>query len=357
MTAVFPELAPLGRPAIRLHPRPGTVSPYESSVGGPLLWPAGEPWPICREDHTGSSAGGYLGLVRLERRSRARLRLDPGGDSFPTPEAQATMQRLDAALMERYEPSAKTGDTGLPPPVDESVAMLPVAQLYVRDVPLLRPPAGADLLQVLWCPLEHEPENKPLTMLFWRSAAEIADVGGPPEWSETDSVDEWYVPEPCALAPERITEYPCTAAELGEELWQRLGDVSRWQAAGVTPAAFRPSGAKSGSHVSYPDSFYRRELSVAPGWKVGGWPPWGVTDPCIRFCAACDAEMVPLLTVASGEWDSGNRGWVPREDQAVAALGRADGSNPPEVVVGRSNHLQLYVCPRSPEHPHTDLIQ
>jgi hypothetical protein len=30
--------------------------------------------------------------------------------------------------------------------------MLPLGQLYVRDVPDLRAPAGTDLLQVLWCP-------------------------------------------------------------------------------------------------------------------------------------------------------------------------------------------------------------
>ncbi|MFI6421832.1 hypothetical protein ACIBG6_31030 [Streptomyces sp. NPDC050842] len=35
--------------------------------------------------------------------------------------------------------------------------MLPVSQLYLRDVPLLRPPGQADLLQVLWCPYEYEP--------------------------------------------------------------------------------------------------------------------------------------------------------------------------------------------------------
>ncbi|WP_158781001.1 hypothetical protein [Streptomyces sp. NRRL S-237] len=29
----------------------------------------------------------------------------------------------------------------------------------------------------------------------------------------------------------------------------------------------------------------------------------------------------------------------------------------PDVHVSRTNHLQLYVCLESPEHPHTDLIQ
>ncbi|MFE4207837.1 hypothetical protein ACFRUQ_20040, partial [Streptomyces goshikiensis] len=34
VTAVFPDLAPLARPAIRLHPRPGSPASHDSSVGG-----------------------------------------------------------------------------------------------------------------------------------------------------------------------------------------------------------------------------------------------------------------------------------------------------------------------------------
>ncbi|GAA3250370.1 hypothetical protein [Streptomyces lavendulae] len=127
-----------------------------------------------------------------------------------------------------------------------------MAQLYVRDVPSLRPHAraGADLLQVLWCPFDHPPEGiMPQTALFWRSAASVTEVlTTPPE----TAVVEWeeYVPEPCLLSPEQVTEYP-DSMELGEEL---------------------------------PESFYRNELSVAPGWKAGGWASWGYTAPVPRFC-------------------------------------------------------------------------
>ncbi|WP_330301205.1 hypothetical protein [Streptomyces sp. NBC_00503] len=37
VAAVFPRLAPLARTTTRLHPRPGSPSPYDSSIGGPLL--------------------------------------------------------------------------------------------------------------------------------------------------------------------------------------------------------------------------------------------------------------------------------------------------------------------------------
>ncbi|MEU2493758.1 hypothetical protein [Streptomyces sp. NPDC007883] len=33
--------------ATRLHPRAGRPGVLDGSVGGPLLWPGGEPWPHC----------------------------------------------------------------------------------------------------------------------------------------------------------------------------------------------------------------------------------------------------------------------------------------------------------------------
>lgn len=97
--AAFPELTGSAREVTLLYPRAGRPGPGDSSLGGPLLWPADEPWPMCAEpDH--------------------------------------------------YKP--------LSPPVGpEPVAMLPVVQLYARDVPGLVFPAGTDLLQILWCPLVH----------------------------------------------------------------------------------------------------------------------------------------------------------------------------------------------------------
>ncbi|MFI6843245.1 hypothetical protein OG535_10635 [Kitasatospora sp. NBC_00085] len=298
VTAVVPRLARLARPAIRLHPRPGSPSPHDSSVGGPLLWPADEPWPYCDELHD-----------------------------------QA------AQLYEAYEVYASSVDEWH----DGPNPMVPVAQLYARDVPLLRPPGQADLLQVLWCPFEHEPDYKPPTALFWRSSAEVSDILAAPPGPFLVQ-DDGYLPRPCVLAPERITEYP-HHMDLSKELQQQLDDGSRWQAISVdNPRA-----------PALRDS-YSDELSVAPGWKVGGWPSWGLTDPVARFCTTCGTGMVPLLTIASNEWNRNRHGWVPYEDRSLA-LSDPHVANPPQVHISRTNHLQLYVCPESPDHPHTDLIQ
>lgn len=282
VTVAFPELAPLARTATRLHPRPGSATPHDSSVGGPLLWPADEPWPHCDDGHDG-----------------------PG-----------------------------------------PVAMVPVAQLYLRDVPLMRPPGSADLLQVLWCPFDHEPDDRPLTALFWRSAAEVTDVlAVPPEPFAVEY--DGYVPEPCLLAPEEITEYP-NRMELSKELQQRLGDASRWQAVGLDDG-----------YLPAPSEFYWNELSNAPGWKVGGWTRWGLTDPVLRLCPSCGSAMDPLLTIASSEWNRNTRSWIPYEDQVLPGASR-DGSrpwNPTRLDLARGYDLQLYVCPVSLEHPHLGLIQ
>ncbi|MBO8199398.1 hypothetical protein JW613_13970 [Streptomyces smyrnaeus] len=344
VSEVFPELASWARPAIRLHPRPGSPSVRESSVGGPLLWPAEEPWPHCESSHLHRDSGFRQSpvIVRLERRMQARWHPD-SGDVGLTPEEAALKERSAARLAERL-------DAGPPWPADCPVPMLPVAQLYLRDIPLLRPPGQADLLQILWCPYDHEPDYKPSTALFWRSATAVVDIlAAPPEPYEVNY--RGYVPEPCVLAPEAITEYP-VSLDLSPEIRLMVEDRSRWQAAGVEVDS---------AYGDCPRDFYDCELADAPGWKVGGWPPWGRTDPYRRHCAVCDVQMVPLLTIASFEWDGGEgRSWAPCEDQAAAYAAHyagQDPSQPTAVEVGSTDNMQLYVCPASPEHPHTDLIQ
>lgn len=50
---LFPEVLRFKKEAVRLHPRAGDPTYRESSVGGPLLWPAREPWPVC-DEHGGA---------------------------------------------------------------------------------------------------------------------------------------------------------------------------------------------------------------------------------------------------------------------------------------------------------------
>ncbi|MDH6129956.1 hypothetical protein [Kitasatospora sp. GP82] len=162
----LPELAPYGRSAVRLHPERGEPTEQGSSVGGPLLWPSDEPWPMCSE---------------------------------PDDE----------------EPS------GLP-----AVAMVPVAQIYASDAPGPWWPTGIDLLQILWCPNEHweAPPNQadvsPLVEVRWRRAADVG-VALPPPPVPARHYDYGYLPNPCTIRTEQIIDFPYRE-ELPEELRPRL---------------------------------------------------------------------------------------------------------------------------------------
>ncbi|MGA5121770.1 hypothetical protein ACPCAG_00345 [Streptomyces pseudogriseolus] len=334
VTALFPQLAPLARSATRLHPRPGSPTVHESSVGGPLLWPADEPWPYCDEPHDShaSSVVHSPDDVRLLRRDRAaaaeRRRLDPEAPQW-TPEERATWERLADR-----------------PWFDGPIPLLPVAQLYARDVSFPRPP-GADLLQVLWCPLDHEMAH-PRTVLFWRSSATVTDVlDAPPEPPIVQR--DCYLPEPCLFSPEQVTEYP-NPLELDKELQDQLEDMSRWET--IDPAQYD-------SYADDPGELYLNNLSTAPGWKTGGWTRWGLTDPKPRLCPECGTEQVPLLTIASSEWDGGSGTWIAEEDRTDPSpppLGARDGNFTLIDIVGGYN-LQLHACPADPSHPHIELVQ
>ena len=268
-------------------------------------------------------------LPKLAPMARTATRLHPRAGS--PPEEKAALDRIKA---------------GRPWPEDP-VPMLPVAQLSTRDIPRMRAPEGADLLQVLWCPFGHGAEPYPKTALYWRAAANVTDIlTEAPEPAAAE--DEQYVPEPCLLNPEQVTEYP-NFLELSEDQQEQISQCCRQQSTGTDmDNPFEPP----------PEDLYHNELSTAPGWKVGDWAKWALNDPFPQFCPACDTEMVPLLTIASVEWYVSAGSWIPYEDQDHAAPGAyPDLSQSTMIRISDNDHLQLYTCPASPDHPHTALVQ
>ncbi|ANB09366.1 hypothetical protein SAM40697_5410 [Streptomyces ambofaciens] len=336
VAALFPQLAPMARTATRLHPRAGSPSPHDSSVGGPLLWPADEPWPHCDGPHEWdqvnepTSAEDVRLLRRIQAAAASRADGVPGASGY-TPQERAVIERINA---------------GRPWP-EGPIAMLPVAQLYLRDVPSLRlsGQAGADLLQVLWCPFDH-PEH-PRTALFRRSAASVTDIlDTPPEPPAVQF--SGYVPQPCLISPEEVVEYP-HFLELGKELQELLADWSRWQAA---------ESAVDSAYAVAPQELYMDQLSVSPGWKAGGWSRWGLTDPMPRVCSTCGTGMDPLLTIATTEWNRGTASWAPEGDRTRHPLPPGvPPANHTRIDLARGYDLQLHVCPVSPDHPHLELVQ
>ncbi|MFK0259424.1 DUF1963 domain-containing protein [Streptomyces sp. NPDC090445] len=251
---LFPEVAPLRRQTVRLHPRAGRPTRRDSSVGGPLLWPEHQPWPLCPEHH------------------------------------------------------------GSP--------MVPVVQLHAADALGLVPfPPGCDLLQVLWCPREHD-GRWVIPEVHWRDAAAVGSVREAPPVPVP--VPYGRVPQPCVVHPEAAAEYPNW--DLDEELHDAL------------EPRFDLLEAETGW-------LYHHQLSTAPGTKLGGYPGW-CQDPDWPDCSGCGQRMDHLLTVESSEADALSRlTWTPVEDQGIAY--EAAG-----LKLGDMGGVYLFECRTCPGRPY-----
>jgi len=222
----FPELARYARTTTRLHPRRGEPSVHDSSLGGPLLWPAREPWPIQPGSHFG-------------------------------------------------------------PFDDTPVPAVPLLQLYRRDVAQLPFPEGTDLLQLLWYPFEHATTDSgdPEIMMVWRDLKNLTDT-----LTEVPRDDSDYpnVPIPCVLHPEPgVVEYPSRNADPPEGWdWSRLEAFEEETGWGAFYTLFVASGVKVGGWPNFyhepvspdcPDCARRMEhlltLDVRE-WDGEGWKRW-----------------------------------------------------------------------------------
>ncbi|GAA4616576.1 hypothetical protein GCM10023195_73740 [Actinoallomurus liliacearum] len=308
LIADIPAFAPYARPATLLRPAAGSPGAGDSSVGGPLLWPADDPWPVCpaphlkevREKLTDEERETWQ---RIDHAMKERHRQNPGrGYEVTAEEARiqteimAGASALDMTNWERIRSVQDTSGPGVP--------MVPVIQLYARDVPGDHWPAGMDVLQVLWCPNDHSdlPGQRyywgPTVELRYRSSSTVATtLTHPPR---PDRADKSYLPHPCTIAPLEIVDLP-EQDELPEDLFDE-GD--RWAEAR--------------------DLEFNRVLACRPGWKVGGWPSWHLTDFTPIDCS-CGARMRLFLTMDSGD--------------------------DPDIVVGRYGELRVFTCPVDASHP------
>lgn len=320
--ALFPELGLYRRTGTRLHPRQGSPKAQESSVAGPFLWPETEAWPVCTAVHE-KGRGHRLSDVRLRRRILDEAwRRDPR--SGPTDEERETLAGLEPGLH-----AAELRDT-------DPIPMLAAAQLFARDIPDLTGPEGCDLLQVFWCPFEvHGPERTMDVVLKWRRSQDVRNVVT--RFPEPVVVGRREcVPDPCVFDPEQVVEHEYVGL-LSGELQER---IDAWEE-GLLDAAEDAEDDES-------EITYQGDLSIPPGWKVGGFASWHLTDPA-RIDCSCGTPMRPLLTVSSGEWDGSSKSWVPLEDRDRMRARRVN--DPTGVYVGRGL-LRIFTCPTDPTHPH-----
>ncbi|MEU6679065.1 hypothetical protein [Streptomyces sp. NPDC046925] len=337
--SLFPELAAHRGTTTRLHPMPGDPAVTASSVGGPMLWPADEPWPVCTEVH---KRGGGLRPADIHRRRRVLAEAwDRAPSSGPTEEER----RLLDELGRRHRISGVSDADPLP--------MIGLAQLYRRDIPdLPAGPDGADLLQVFCCPFDAHGRYRCelLVHLRWRRSAEVGEVlASPPQPPVVGSAG--YVPEPCVLHPEQVVTYPF-AGLLPEDLCERIyaREDALDEAAEEAEAAEELGEQEEQEDGTTDDVIrYQYDLSIPPGWRVGGFASWHTTDPSPMNCLTCAASMDLLLTIDSSEWDGGSGSWKPLEQ---ADLPPHPAALPTKVIVGRAGELNIFACPADPAHPH-----
>lgn len=213
----FPELVPFRREALRLHPRAGAPSCRESSVGGPLLWPADEPWPTCDV-----ADGAHEGTV----------------------------------------------------------AMVPVVQLYLADARGVPYPEGSDLLQVLWCPFEHGEFCCPLPVVRWRDAGAVGEVRStPPAPAEAEEEQvpspcvvhpEWVTEYPSWDLPDELREalgdrFERLRKDTGWRYWYHLADAPGIKVGGYpgwTQEPYWPECASCGGRMEH--------LLTVASWEYDG---------------------------------------------------------------------------------------
>ncbi|MFF4232881.1 hypothetical protein [Streptomyces sp. NPDC001820] len=337
---VFPELGRYRRTSTRLHPRKGSPRPDESSVAGPFLWPSAEPWPVCTASHD-KSTGHRLADVREERRilDTAWQRDSRGGPSEAEREALSTLQ-----------PGLHAPEIG----DEEPIPLLAAAQLFTRDIPDLNGPEGCDLLQVFWCPFEvHGPDRTIDVVLTWRHSQDVADIlSDVPEPVVVGRKE--CVPVTCVLDPEQVVEHEYVgmlSQELQEsiEVWEEeLLDTEDDSEDFGSYDSYEEYEAASGDGPEQSELTYQHDLSIPPGWKVGGFASWHLTGPAPVTCS-CGAAMRPLLTVHDREWDNGTLSWVPLEDRDSVHI---MGANVPTGVYLGRGLMRVFTCHEDPAHPH-----
>ncbi|WP_236076139.1 DUF1963 domain-containing protein [Streptomyces coffeae] len=202
--------------------------------------------------------------------------------------------------------------------------MVPILQLYADDALGLVPfPSGRDLLQVLWCPLEHD-GRWVIPEVHWRDAKEVESIcEAPPAPTEARF---GRIPKPCVVHPELVTEYP--SWDLDDALWD------------VLEPRFEQVEAETGWD-------YQSHLSTAPGTKLGGYPGW-CQGPQWPDCSGCGKPMDHLLTVESTEADAASwLAWTPIEDRGIE-YEHAD------LRLGDMGGVYLFECRTCPGRPYKD---
>lgn len=270
-------------------------------MGWPFLWPADEPWPVCRQRNLDLASRMQAGFDRAEL---GGIDIDRSELGLPT-------------LRETVMLAIKRHRDG------HNAAYLPVLQLNRSEFPELPFPSDSDLFQLLWCPVVHF-EGGGGYLLLWLRADTILEIRVDPP---SPTVDGYRI-IPCALDPERIDDYP-----------------ERFE---VTPPPIESLESEEDWWRTMEDS------GPALGTKLFGFPNW-VQSPEYPYCERCGTQMNLLITVSSREFGhshSDNARWVPYEDRDILRTApfdlRQEYDLPHDWRIGDGGDAYLFYCRECP---------
>ena len=291
-----PHMGDRAQTTVRLHPRRKKVAELAASkIGGQFLWPANEPWPSC-------DASGHL--------------------EYESPDQE------DVYL----------GTHG---------KLVPVLQLRRDDFPEFEFYPGTDLFQLLWCPVNHDaPFYAAKPFVFWRDSQKVRDPLR--QIPKPSRAEKGYIPQPCQLCPERVTEYPKDYLELPKKVLGKLSKtLESW-----TTEDFQSLFAQTNTSDGH--SFYQSVLSACPSSKLGGYVYW-IQGPEERPVCSCGRPMQHLLTLTDCEVDGGTFfRWLPKEDYRLwggdqEKLDRVNCAIGLDAFVG--SHMYLFICRKCKHWP------
>lgn len=219
-------------------------------------------------------------LPSLKGKAKETLRLHPRRKSGLSPD----QSKIGGAVIWPTEMQR-------PVCIEHGSELIPVLQLTQKDVSIVRFPKGSDLFQLFWCPNDHEECGYcPSLSLYWHKLSDLKRHTEIPAAQKPDSVEGFYYPHECQVHPEVTNEYP------------PIHSLSLEQRA--TLAEWKEDG----------EYLYQCCYSVAPGFKVGGYPHWCQEPEFPR--GKRGAQMEYFLTLDSREHDPVSiKRWLPVEEQ------------------------------------------
>ncbi|MEE1782085.1 DUF1963 domain-containing protein [Streptomyces sp. SP17BM10] len=219
---LFPELAPFRRETVRLHPRSGRPTCRDSSVGGPLLWPAREPWPQCPE-HPGSP---MVAVVQIHHADVPDTVGFPAGrDLLQVLWCPRRHARQWVVPLVRWRSAEEVGEVREAPPAPADVPYGRVPRPCVVHPETVTEYPSWDLPDELWDALDARfdqvAEETGWDYQYHLSTAPGTKLGGYPGWSQEP---RWPVCPRCSTPMDHLLTVDSTEEHDDRQAWTPVED-------------------------------------------------------------------------------------------------------------------------------------